>query len=159
MSKLLRQGFSFILPITVLIIVPFSIIPQFSINNIPAFFIGVLIMIAGLTLITKTISALTRMGDGTLAPWSPTKKLVTTGIYGYVRNPMILGVLITLLGESVTILSAQVFKWTIIFFIINNIWFLLYEEPNLEKKFGDEYREYKKNVSRWIPKLGSGKPA
>jgi len=158
MNKFLRQGFSFILPITVLIIVPFSIIPEIFVKNIPAFSIGILIMIAGLTLIAKTVYTLTRIGDGTLAPWSPTKKLVTTGIYGHVRNPMILGVLITLLGESATILSAQMFKWTIIFFIINNIWFLLYEEPNLEKKFGEEYREYKKSVPRWIPKLRSGNP-
>lgn len=157
MCKLLRQGFSFILPITVLIIVPLSIEPEITIKNLPAFLIGVLIMIAGLALIGKTISALTRIGDGTLAPWSPTKKLVTNGIYGYVRNPMILGVLITLLGESAAILSAQIFKWTIIFFVINNIWFLIYEEPNLEKKFGDQYREYKKSVPRWIPNLRSGK--
>lgn len=110
-------------------------------------------MIAGLTLIARSVSILTRIGDGTLAPWSPTKKLVTRGIYGTVRNPMISGVLTVLLGESITILSVQIFKWAIIFFIINNIWFFLYEEPNLEKKFGDEYREYKKSVPRWIPRL------
>jgi len=158
MSKVLRQGFSFILPITVLIIVPLSIEPEITIKILPAFLIGVLIMIAGLALIAITVSSLTRMGDGTLAPWSPTKKLVTGGIYGYVRNPMILGVLTVLIGESVSILSAQIFKWTLIFFIINNIWFFLYEEPNLEKKFGDEYREYKKDVPRWFPKLQSGRP-
>jgi protein-S-isoprenylcysteine O-methyltransferase Ste14 len=38
-------------------------------------------------------------------------------------------------------------------FVINAIWFIIYEEPNLEKKFGDEYREYKRNVPRWIPRL------
>lgn len=150
---LVRQGFSFILPITVLIIVPLSIEPEITIKILPAFLIGVLIMIAGLTLIAKTVSALTRIGDGTLAPWSPTTKLVTSGIYGYVRNPMIMGVLTTLFGESISILSAPIFKWLIIFFIINNIWFFLYEEPNLEKKFGAEYRKYKKEVPRWIPRF------
>ena len=153
MRKFIRQGFSFILPVTVLIIVPFSIEQEITIKNLPAFLIGFLIMLAGLTLIAKTVSALTRIGDGTLAPWSPTKKLVTIGIYGFVRNPMILGVLTVLIGESLSILSTQIFNWAIIFFIINNIWFFLYEEPNLEKKFGDEYREYKKEVPRWIPRF------
>jgi protein-S-isoprenylcysteine O-methyltransferase Ste14 len=153
MRKFIRQGFSFILPITVLIIVPFSIEQEITIKNLPAFLIGFLIMLVGLTLIAKTVSALTRIGDGTLAPWSPTKKLVTIGIYGFVRNPMILGVLTVLIGESISILSTQIFNWAIIFFIINNIWFFLYEEPNLEKKFGDEYREYKKEVPRWIPRF------
>ena len=153
MSKLLRQGFSFILPITVLIIVPLSIEPEITFKNPVAFIIGILIMLAGLTLIAKTVTVLTRMGDGTLAPWSPTKKLVTGGIYAFVRNPMILGVLTVLAGESTAILSAPILKWLVIFFIVNNIWFFIFEEPNLEKKFGDQYREYKKSVPRWIPRF------
>ncbi len=158
MRKFLRQGFSFVLPVIVLILVPLWIEPVISASNIPALIIGTMVMFGGLSLVAVTVSSIIRIGDGTLAPWSPTRKLVTSGIYGYVRNPMILGVLITLLGESVTILSLQIFKWTIIFFIINNIWFLIYEEPNLEKKFGEQYREYKKRVPRWIPKLRLGKP-
>jgi protein-S-isoprenylcysteine O-methyltransferase Ste14 len=100
-----------------------------------------------------TISTFIRIGKGTLAPWSPTRKLVIGGMYGYVRNPMIMGVLIVLIGESIAILSLKIFIWAVIFFIINNIFFFLYEEPNLEKKFGAEYQEYKKNVPRWIPRL------
>ena len=148
---LVRQGFSFVLPIIVLIVVPLIIEPEITLNNLPAFIIGLVIILAGLSLISVSVSAIMRIGDGTLAPWSPTKKLVTSGIYGFIRNPMILGVLIVLIGESISILSEKIFNWTIIFFIINNIWFFLYEEPNLEKKFGDEYRNYKKDVPRWIP--------
>jgi protein-S-isoprenylcysteine O-methyltransferase Ste14 len=66
---------------------------------------------------------------------------------------MIIGVLIVLTGESIAILSLNIFIWTLIFFIINNIWYIFYEEPDLEKKFGDEYRKYKKSVPRWIPRL------
>jgi protein-S-isoprenylcysteine O-methyltransferase Ste14 len=74
-------------------------------------------------------------------------------MYRYVRNPMIIGVIIVLIGESIAILSFKIFIWVTIFFIMNNIYFLLYEEPDLLKKFGDEYSEYKKNVPRWIPRL------
>lgn len=65
---------------------------------------------------------------------------------------MILGVLIVLIGESILFLSVNIFVWAVIFFLINNIYFSLYEEPNLEERFGDEYREYKKNVLRWLPR-------
>jgi protein-S-isoprenylcysteine O-methyltransferase Ste14 len=57
---------------------------------------------------------------------------------------MIIGVLIVLIGESVSILSLNILIWALIFFIINNVYFLVYEEPDLEKRFGNEYREYKK---------------
>jgi protein-S-isoprenylcysteine O-methyltransferase Ste14 len=105
-----------------------------------------------------TISTFIKIGKGTLAPWSPTRQLIIGGMYGYVRNPMIMGVLTVLIGESISTLSLNIFIWAIAFFIINNIWYLVYEEPNLEKKFGNEYIKYKKNVRRWIPKVEPYKP-
>ena len=153
MRNILRQGISFLLPIAVLILVHLSLVQDPHIKSIPAIIIGLPIIMAGLYLLVSTVSAIIRIGDGTLAPWSPTKKLVTTGTYRYVRNPMISAVLITLFGESITILSLKIFYWAIIFFIINNLFFLIYEEPKLEKRFGKQYREYKKKVPRWIPKI------
>jgi protein-S-isoprenylcysteine O-methyltransferase Ste14 len=99
-----------------------------------------------------TISIFIRIGEGTLAPWSPTRRLVIDGMYMYVRNPMIIGVLIVLIGESIALISLNIFVWTLLFFIINNIWYIFYEEPDLGKKFGKEYEEYKRNVPRWIPR-------
>jgi protein-S-isoprenylcysteine O-methyltransferase Ste14 len=106
----------------------------------------------------QTISSFIKIGKGTLAPWSPPRRLIICGMYGYVRNPMILGVLTILIGETISILSLNIFIWAIVFFIINNVFFFAYEEPNLEKKFGDEYKEYKKNVPRWLPRFKPYKP-
>jgi protein-S-isoprenylcysteine O-methyltransferase Ste14 len=100
-----------------------------------------------------TISSFIMVGRGTLAPWSPTKKLVIKGLYRYVRNPMILGVLTVLLGESATLWSKNILIWAGCFFIINTVYFIIYEEPDLENKFGEDYRQYKKHVSRWLPRL------
>ena len=50
-------------------------------------------------------------------------------------------------------------KTYFIFFIINNVFFIAYEEPNLEKRFGDEYRKYKSNVPRWVPRTKPYKPS
>jgi protein-S-isoprenylcysteine O-methyltransferase Ste14 len=119
---------------------------------------GLFLIFMGLFIMSLTISSFIKIGKGTLAPWSPTKKLVIVGLYGHVRNPMILGVLIVLIGESILFLSVNIFAWVVIFFLINNIYFRLHEEPNLEERFGDEYREYKKNVPRWIPRQKPYRP-
>ena len=117
-----------------------------DINFLPACIKGVIIAFIGLYAITMTVSSMIRIGRGTLAPWSPSQHLVIGGMYGYIRNPMILGVLTVLIGESFAILSYRILIWAACFFVINTIWFIVFEEPSLEKKFGEEYREYKKNV-------------
>lgn len=154
----LDQFFSLILPVTMLIIVPWSIEKNISIHDVPSFIIGLVLILAGLSIIVAAISLFIKIGKGTLAPWSPPGKLVIRGMYRYVRNPMISGVLITLAGESLAILSKNIFIWALAFFIINNIYFLLSEEPALERRFGKDYLEYKKNVPRWIPRLSPYTP-
>ena len=153
MKNLLKQIISFVLPVTVLVIIPLLIEKNRAIHGGPHLFLGLICMLMGLTIMVLTISSFIRIGKGTLAPWSPTKKLVITGLYRYVRNPMILGVLTVLLGESLTLWSASILRWAGYFFIINTIYFIILEEPGLEKRFGEEYREYKKHVSMWLPRL------
>lgn len=143
---------SLVLPVTVLILVPVYLEGQFSIPFLPTFLFGLVFVGIGLTIMVLTIRSFARIGKGTLAPWSPTKKLVITGLYRYVRNPMILGVLTVLAGEAIAVSSWRLTLWAAIFFGINTVYFILYEEPDLERKFGDEYREYKKHVPRWIPR-------
>jgi len=155
LKNVIKQIISFILPITVLILIPLYIERNISAKYTWNLLTGLFIISIGLYVVIVTISTFIRIGKGTLAPWSPTKKLITGGIYGHVRNPMILGVLTVLIGEAIAILSINIFLWALIFFIINNIFFVLYEEPNLEKKFGNEYLEYKRNVPRWIPRFKS----
>ena len=144
---------SFILPITVLIIVPLWIEDNWTIHLGASLLGGIFLIVLGLVVMAVTISSFIRIGKGTLAPWSPTKKLVVIGLYRYVRNPMILGVLTVLLGEALTLKSENILVWAAAFFVINTVYFMVYEEPNLEERFGDEYREYKKHVSRWLPRL------
>ena len=114
---------------------------------------GLMLILTGLTVMVLTIASFIRIGKGTLAPWSPTKKLVIKGLYRHVRNPMILGVLTVLLGEALSLWSKNILIWAGAFFLINTIYFIIYEEPDLESKFGEEYREYKKHVSRWLPRM------
>ncbi len=153
MKRTLEQIISFILPIIVLIIVPLCIEKEITIKFLPVFITGILVMGMGLFFISMSVVSIIKIGRGTLALWAPSQHLVIAGMYGYVRNPMILGVLTVLIGESISILSFRILIWAVCFFLINTIWFLGFEEPSLEKKFGKEYLQYKKNVPRWIPKL------
>jgi len=152
MKNLLKQIFSFLLPITVLVFVPLWIEKDWTIRVNFSLFAGSILVLIGLMIMVVCISAFIRIGRGTLAPWSPTKKLVITGLYRYVRNPMIFGVLIALIGEAFALRSLNILIWAASFFIINTLYFIVYEEPNLEDRFGNEYLDYKKHVSRWLPK-------
>jgi protein-S-isoprenylcysteine O-methyltransferase Ste14 len=114
--------------------------------------LGVVLVASGLALWAWTVRLFARIGQGTLAAWDATRHLVVAGPYGYVRNPMITAVLGVLLGEAVLFGSSSLLIWSAAFLAINCTYFLMYEEPGLERRFGEEYRLYKRNVPRWIPR-------
>lgn len=120
---------------------------------------GAALVVAGIALWYRTATLFSRIGRGTLAPWDPTTRLVVAGPYRYVRNPMITGVIAVLLGEATLLGSPWLYLWAGVFFAINAIWFPLGEEPGLERRFGDEYREYSRHVPRWVPRLRPWDPA
>jgi protein-S-isoprenylcysteine O-methyltransferase Ste14 len=161
MSKREHAG-SFMLPVVVMILIPWLLMwltNDVSIGwsfawplDMIVMLIGLAVLFFGLVLLGVCIQMFATIGQGTLAPWAPTQKLVVAGIYRYMRNPMITGVLIGLLGESIILSSAAVFLWFLIAFIVNHIYFIKYEEPGLLKRFGDEYVDYIQNVPRWLPR-------
>ncbi len=121
--------------------------------------IGLALIAAGVALWTWTVRLFARIGKGTLAPWDPTRRLVIAGPYRYLRNPMISAVLCVLLGEATLFGSPALLIWFGAFFAINWVGFVVYEEPGLVRRFGDEYREYRRNVPRWLPRRTPWTPA
>jgi len=113
---------------------------------------GAAIFLGGFALFTWCVTLFGRVGDGTLAPWDPTRRLVAVGPYRYVRNPMITGVVTMLIGEAVLRGSRVLTLWAATFVVFNYVLFLIFEEPDLERRFGEDYRRYKSNVPRWIPR-------
>ncbi len=146
-----------ILPFNVTITIPFLILyfSKFK-YNIPSIFqisIGIIILFIGLFLLIWTILLFEKIGKGTLAPWSATKHLVIQGPFKYTRNPMITGVLCILTSEAIILNSNYLLYWTIFFFLLNCVYFKLFEEKQLEQKFGDEYIKYKKATPAWVPNI------
>lgn len=158
MKNLLKQISSLVLPVTALVIVPILIENRLNLLVDIIFAVGLVFVFVGGTILSATIIMLIRIGRGTLAPWSPTRRLVISGMYSYVRNPMISGVMIALLGESLIFHSANIFVWLVVFFSVNHVYFIASEEPGLARTFGGEYLKYKRNVPRWIPRLTPWNP-
>ena len=113
---------------------------------------GTVVFAAGFALFVWCVLLFARVGQGTLAPWDPTQKLVAVGPYRYMRNPMITGVATMLVGETLFFGSALLAGLAILFIIVNQIYFLVSEEPGLERRFGASYADYRKSVPRWLPR-------
>ena len=163
MVYLLRHLLSIlILPFTVTVIVPLWLLrndvsrdlaPQGPWVRLLVLVAGAAALLIGLTLFISTLMRFARTGKGTLAPWDPPRVLVVQGVYRYVRNPMISGVLFILLAEALLTGSRRILIWFILFLTINLVYIPLLEEPGLAARFGERYRVYKENVPRWLPRV------
>jgi protein-S-isoprenylcysteine O-methyltransferase Ste14 len=155
------------LPFMVILIIPcilyyaishISWNPISGINNTTSTYIGLFALIIGFPFFLSSIWLFNKIGKGTLAPWNPTKKLVVKGLYRHVRNPMITGVVLILISEAFILENTLIFLWGTLFFCVNFIYFVVKEEPDLIERFGVEYKTYKKNVPRWIPRIRGWRP-
>ena len=161
---LLRQLVSvLILPVNVLLVVPGLIFLRCrgkrAARLVPATTLpitrslGGLLALAGLPMLIWTIREFGRVGQGTLAPWDPTRKLVVRGPYRHVRNPMISAVMAILFSQALLLNSLCHLAWAIFFSLGNMLYIPRSEEPGLERRFGEDYRRYKRHVPRWLPRL------
>ena len=120
--------------------------------------LGVGSIACGLTLVVWTVGLFVREGEGTLAPWDPTAKLVVRGPYRHVRHPMIGGVSTILLGEAVLLGSTAVLGWLVAVVAVNAVYLPLVEERGLVRRFGSDYEAYRANVPRFVPRLSPWDP-
>jgi len=155
-----------ILPFTVTVIIPVWLARRNAItlgpsHTGPAIAVqlsGMVILGLGLLLFSASLRRFATEGQGTLAPWDPPRQLVVRGPYRYVRNPMISGVLLVLIGEALLLLSWPHATWALLFFVINAIYIPLLEEPMLAERFGESYREYGRHVPRLLPRWPPWQP-
>jgi protein-S-isoprenylcysteine O-methyltransferase Ste14 len=109
---------------------------------------GSLILI-GLALAAAGIRDFSRAG--TPVPTNqPTRALVTTGIHGWTRNPIYLGMFLVYGGIGVAARSPWILIFTLPLAITIRYGVVAREEAYLERRFGDAYRDYKTRVRRWL---------
>jgi protein-S-isoprenylcysteine O-methyltransferase Ste14 len=167
-SRDLRTGLSLLLPGAVLLVMPGLILlasgwPRSAwdlgsrLNGLLSA-AGLALVGGGLTLMSATIRLFHDRGEGTLAPWDPPLHLVVRGIYRHVRNPMHTGLFGVLFGEGILLRSAGVLVLAAVVVWVHLLYIPLFEERGLEQRFGEAYRDYKRHVPRWIPKLRPWEP-
>lgn len=155
-----RHAFAIvILPVTMTILIPWWVMrgSTFQMPVVPLDWLfvvaGALVFASGFVLFVATVFLFATRGRGTLAPWDPPSRLVVDGPSRYVRNPMIAGVIFIIIAEALIFRSMSLAEWAAAFFVINAIYFPLLEEPQLERRFGEEYRRYSRHVRRLIPRI------
>jgi protein-S-isoprenylcysteine O-methyltransferase Ste14 len=114
--------------------------------------IGAALLIPFGAMLIECFARFTRHG-GTPAPIMPTHRLVVTGLYRYVRNPMYIAVIGLIFAQMLLFGSAALMAYAIMIGLAFHLFVLGYEEPTLRRNHRDEYGAYCAAVPRWIPRL------
>jgi protein-S-isoprenylcysteine O-methyltransferase Ste14 len=115
--------------------------------------LGVVPVAMGVLVLTASVWNLVTTGKGTPAPFDPPRALVVGGLYRLVRNPMYIGDLLVLWGESLLFGSLLLLAYSLLILAVCHLFIVLFEEPALRRTFGGAYERYCDAVPRWIPAL------
>ena len=98
-----------------------------------------------------SVALFVSLGRGTPVPFDPPREFIASGPYRYMRNPMYVGVLTMLAGFGFWQRSASIILLAMLVAACIHLFVVLLEEPDLERRFGASYVNYKKSVNRWWP--------
>jgi protein-S-isoprenylcysteine O-methyltransferase Ste14 len=115
--------------------------------------IGAALILFGGVIVLDSFGRFAFQGGGTPAPVLPTKHLVVTGLYRYVRNPMYVGVVAAILGQGLLFANKNTLVYGGLVWLAFHLFVVFYEEPTLRGTFGREYETFSGNVRRWIPRV------
>jgi protein-S-isoprenylcysteine O-methyltransferase Ste14 len=125
---------------------PFSGTPLFRVA-------GALLIASGAVCLLDSFVRFALQGLGTPAPVFPTRHLVVTGLYRYVRNPIYVAVVSTILGQGLLFGNLELLAYGGAVWLLFHLFVLFYEEPTLRASFGGEYQLFCAEVHRWIPRF------
>ncbi|HWC15860.1 MAG TPA: isoprenylcysteine carboxylmethyltransferase family protein [Terriglobales bacterium] len=148
--------FFLLAPFTVAGLIPFWIshwhVEIKSFAWLPAEIVGSLLVAIGSVVLLDSFARFALKGLGTPAPVFPTRHLVVSGLYRFVRNPMYVAVLAVILGQALIFTSPRVLEYGAAVWLAFHLFVCLYEEPTLRRTFGAEYEAFCAGVPRWIPR-------
>lgn len=119
------------------------------------FLIGAILFILFSILGLASAYSIVKNGNGTPLPIDQTTKLVLSGPYRYVRNPMAIAGIGQGIAISIIFTSIPIFIYALIGAVLWQFVVRPIEERNLKKKFGEEYKDYKRKTPCWVPKLNN----
>ena len=115
--------------------------------------VGIILIVIGAGGVVDSFARFALQGLGTPAPVAPPSKLVVTGLYRHVRNPMYVAVLAIIFGEALLFGDVLLAAYGALFWLASHLYVLFYEERQLRRKFGAQYDAFRAGVPRWIPRM------
>jgi protein-S-isoprenylcysteine O-methyltransferase Ste14 len=111
---------------------------------------GLVPFVLGIVLLLWCVREFYVAGRGTLAPWSPPRHLVASGLYRFSRNPMYIAVVLVLWGWVLGFRSRAMAVYALLVMLAFHLRVILGEEPWLARAHGEEWIRYKAQVPRWF---------
>src|SRR5262245_57077679 len=114
--------------------------------------VGGVLLVLGLVLFVDFCVRFVREGHGTPAPVAPTRYLVASGPYRWVRNPGYVAGLAMIVGQALLLGAASLLVYAAGIAVGFHLFVVLYEEPTLRRTYGAQYEAYCRAVPRWVPR-------
>lgn len=124
----------------------------------PIQILGGALAVAGVVVVVYAFIRFVREGRGTPVPIAPPERLVVGGPYRYVRNPMYVAVEAVIIGQLLILARLELVLYAAAVALTTTAFVIVYEEPELSRRFGAEYAEYRRGVRRWLPRLRPWSP-
>lgn len=144
--------FTLVVPASVAVFLPLWLVSACDPLVGADLWIGVGLMVLGALIYFWCLWDFAVHGRGTPAPIDAPGRLVVRGLYRHTRNPMYLGVLTVILGWLLAYQTAGLLIYFLCVAVGFHLAVVLYEEPTLSRKFGEEYAAYRQAVGRWLPR-------
>jgi protein-S-isoprenylcysteine O-methyltransferase Ste14 len=119
----------------------------------PAVGVAAALLLTGVVIFLWCVFDFITSGKGTPDPSRPPTRLVVHGLFRFVRNPMYVGVVTTILGEAFLFVSPVLLAWAALVLVAFHVRVVIYEEPTLARAFGAGWDDYRRRVPRWLPRL------
>ena len=142
--------FTVIVPGTVAVYVPLLLTSNEPIGSGISTIASSVILVLGAVIYGWCVWDFATFGRGTPAPIDAPRKLVARGLYRYSRNPMYVGVLTVLLGWVVLFQGVGLVVYALVVALCFHLFVVYYEEPHLQRLFGESYADYRGRVRRWF---------
>ncbi len=117
------------------------------------------VIAAGTALYGWCVWNVAAVGRGMPGPWDAPSRVVAAGPYRWVRNPTYLAALLIVLGQAWLFMSLRLLAYAGAMAVFFHLFVTGYEEPTLRRRFGSTYLEYRRMVSRWIPRRRAARTA
>jgi protein-S-isoprenylcysteine O-methyltransferase Ste14 len=151
--------FLIVAPGTLAGLIPYWLTGWGGAAGLPLRLLGGALIVGGLALLLECFGRFAILGRGTPAPIAPPEKLIVTGPYRRVRNPMYGAVTAMILGQAAWFGDLRLLGYAALVWTGFHLFVLAYEEPTMRRSFPEDYARFFAAVPRWIPRLVPWKDA